>query len=290
MPAGAAHLPRPPRHHAGGPARARRRCCRTSPHLRQRVEPPARLRLEGRRSRRARRASRWRALIGARAKEIVFTSGATEANTLAIRGAVAARRDRGAHVVTVATEHKAVLDVCAGARARGLPRDRAAGGTRRPGRSGSLRRGAAPDTVLASVMTANNEIGVIQPVADAGAGLSRARRVAAHRRGAGGRPRAGRRRGARRRSGVDQRAQDVRPEGRRRALRAARAEGRRSTPQVVGGGQERGLRRRHAERARHRGLRRRGRPARAGAGRRGAARGGAARPAARRGCGRRSRR
>ncbi|MEP7116188.1 MAG: aminotransferase class V-fold PLP-dependent enzyme, partial [Acidobacteriota bacterium] len=105
-------------------------------------------------------------LVGARAKEIVFTSGATEANTLAIRGAVAARRDRGAHVVTVATEHKAVLDVCAA-----LERD---GGTvtrlpvARDGRVDVAQFTAAlrPDTVLASVMMANNEIGVLQPLTE----------------------------------------------------------------------------------------------------------------------------
>jgi cysteine desulfurase len=105
-------------------------------------------------------------LIGARAKEIVFTSGATEANTLALRGAVAARRDRGAHVVTVATEHKAVLDTCArlerdGCRVTVLPVE--------PDGRVDLHRfisALEADTVVASVMTANNEIGVIQPVAE----------------------------------------------------------------------------------------------------------------------------
>jgi cysteine desulfurase len=118
-------------------------------------------------------------LIGARAKEIVFTSGATEANTLAIRGAVAARRDQGAHVVTVATEHKAVLDVCQAVAADGgrvtvVP-------VERDGRVDPARVAAAlaPDTVLVSVMTANNEIGVIHPVADISA-ICRARGVWLH--------------------------------------------------------------------------------------------------------------
>ena len=103
-------------------------------------------------------------LIGARAKEIVFTSGATEANTLAIRGAVAARRDRGAHVVVVTTEHKAVLDVCAALEREGCTVTRVP--VERDGRVDRGRFAAAlrPDTVLASVMTANNEIGVIHPV------------------------------------------------------------------------------------------------------------------------------
>ena len=58
------------------------------------------------------------ALIGARPRDIVFTSGATESNNLAIAGAVRALRARGRHVVTVATEHTAVLDVCAALEAR----------------------------------------------------------------------------------------------------------------------------------------------------------------------------
>ncbi len=105
-------------------------------------------------------------LIGARAKEIVFTSGATEAITLALRGAVAARRDRGAHLVTVATEHKAVLDTCLrlsreGCSVTTVPVDG-------DGRVDVDRFAAAlaPDTVVASVMTANNEIGVLHPIAE----------------------------------------------------------------------------------------------------------------------------
>jgi cysteine desulfurase len=112
-------------------------------------------------------------LIGAKAKEIVFTSGATEANNLAIRGAVAARRDRGNHVVTVATEHHAVLDTCKalerdGCRVTVLPVER--DGLVDPE---SFAAALADDTVLASVMTANNEIGVLQPMA----ALSRACRA-----------------------------------------------------------------------------------------------------------------
>jgi cysteine desulfurase len=105
-------------------------------------------------------------LIGARAKEIVFTSGATEAVTLALRGAVAARRERGSHVVTVATEHKAVLDTCAqlareGCRVTVVP-------VEADGRVDVARFTAAlaDDTVVASVMAANNEIGVLHPIAE----------------------------------------------------------------------------------------------------------------------------
>jgi cysteine desulfurase len=118
-------------------------------------------------------------LVGARAKEIVFTSGATEANSLAIRGVVAARRDRGAHVVTVATEHKAVLDTCRALESDGchvsvVPVER--DGLVDVDRFADALR---DDTVLASVMTANNEIGVVQPIADL-AGACRVRGVWFH--------------------------------------------------------------------------------------------------------------
>ena len=105
------------------------------------------------------------ALIGASAKEIFFTSGATESNNLAIKGAAHALRDRGDHVVTVATEHKSVLDSCSR-----LERDgwRV---TRVPVTADGfvdldrLRSEITDRTVLVSVMAANNEIGVIQPLA-----------------------------------------------------------------------------------------------------------------------------
>ncbi|MGE0362721.1 MAG: cysteine desulfurase family protein [Vicinamibacterales bacterium] len=118
-------------------------------------------------------------LVGARAKEIVFTSGATEANNLAIRGVVAARRGRGAHVVTVATEHHAVLDTCRALAADGcevtvLPVDR--DGLVDPDRFAAA---LTDRTVLASVMAANNEIGVLQPL-DALSRACRARGVWLH--------------------------------------------------------------------------------------------------------------
>lgn len=118
-------------------------------------------------------------LIGARAKEIVFTSGATEANTLALRGAVASRRDRGAHVVTLATEHKAVLDTCARLAREGV--EVTVVPVNDDGRVDVARFASAlrDDTVLASAMTANNEIGVLQPIAEL-ARLCRARGVWLH--------------------------------------------------------------------------------------------------------------
>ena len=119
------------------------------------------------------------ALIGARPRDIVFTSGATESNNLAIHGAARVLRERGRHVVTVATEHTAVLDVCAALEHDGCEITRLgvdAGGLVDPGAVEAVLRA---DTVLVSVMAANNEIGVLQPVAAIGA-LARARGIAFH--------------------------------------------------------------------------------------------------------------
>jgi cysteine desulfurase len=108
-------------------------------------------------------------LIGATAKEIVFTSGATESDNLAIKGVAEAHRDKGDHIVTCATEHKAVLDSCKhlekeGFRVTYLP----------VGKDGlidleDLKRALDDQTILVSIMFANNEIGVLQPIAEIGA-------------------------------------------------------------------------------------------------------------------------
>lgn len=102
------------------------------------------------------------------AREIVFTSGATEANNLAIKGVAATYRDKGRHVITQATEHKAVMESCQRLAAEGfeitwLPVDRA-------GRVNVEELAAAvrPDTVLVSIMYANNETGTIQPIREIG--------------------------------------------------------------------------------------------------------------------------
>ncbi|MDA1052447.1 MAG: aminotransferase class V-fold PLP-dependent enzyme [Planctomycetota bacterium] len=111
--------------------------------------------------------------IGATSREIVFTSGATESNNLAIRGSADRTRRRGNHIVSVATEHKAVLDPLSQLARRGfevtlLP-------VRQTGDSQAgvldVQRVAdaiRDDTLLVSVMLANNEIGVIQPLAEIG--------------------------------------------------------------------------------------------------------------------------
>lgn len=117
------------------------------------------------------------ALVGASPKEIVFTSGATEADNLAIKG-VAARSSRR-HVVTAATEHKAVLDPCRRLEAEGWRV------TVLPVTADGLvdlddvDRAVTADTAIVSVMLANNEIGVIQAIADI-AGIAHARGAVVH--------------------------------------------------------------------------------------------------------------
>jgi cysteine desulfurase len=109
------------------------------------------------------------ALVNASANEITFTSGASESNNLAIKGVVAARRERGDHVVTVETEHKSVLDVCRGLVADGI--EVTVLGVTPDGRIDldALKRAITPRTVLVSIMGANNEIGTVQPLAEIGA-------------------------------------------------------------------------------------------------------------------------
>jgi cysteine desulfurase len=109
-------------------------------------------------------------IIGADPSEIVFTSGATESDNLAIKGVVDQYREKGDQVVTVVTEHKAVLDSC-----RAFDRAGRAKVTYLPVKPDGLvdldllRRAITDRTVLVSVMAANNEIGVLQPVAEIGA-------------------------------------------------------------------------------------------------------------------------
>ena len=118
-------------------------------------------------------------LIGAGAKEIIFTSGATESNNLAIKGVACALRPKGNHLITVATEHKAVLDSCKHLQKDGfevtclpvepdglLDLDR-------------LRDAVTDRTILISVMAANNEIGVLQPIREIGQ-IARERGVVFH--------------------------------------------------------------------------------------------------------------
>jgi cysteine desulfurase len=107
-------------------------------------------------------------LIGATAKEIIFTSGATESNNLAIKGIAEMYKERGNHIITQVTEHKAVLDTCKrlekyGYRVTYLP-------VKADGLIDieDLKRAIDDKTILVSIIFANNEIGVIQPIAEIG--------------------------------------------------------------------------------------------------------------------------
>ncbi len=107
-------------------------------------------------------------LIGATPKEIVFTSGATESNNLALKGITEMYAERGNHIITQATEHKAVLDTCKrlekeGVRVTYLP-------VKTDGLVDldQLRDAITDKTILISIMYANNEIGVVQPMAEIG--------------------------------------------------------------------------------------------------------------------------
>lgn len=108
------------------------------------------------------------ALVGAAPREIVFTSGATESNNLAIKGVAEAAAGRGDHIVTVVTEHKAVLDPCAALEKRGFRVTYLTVGSDGLLDPDGLRGVLTDATVLVSVMYANNEIGVIQPIAEIG--------------------------------------------------------------------------------------------------------------------------
>jgi cysteine desulfurase len=107
-------------------------------------------------------------LIGATAKEIIFTSGATESDNLMIKGVAEMYREKGNHIITQAIEHKAVLDTCKNLEKRGfevtyLP-------VHKDGRVDpeAVRKAIKPTTILISIMYANNEIGAINPIAEIG--------------------------------------------------------------------------------------------------------------------------
>jgi cysteine desulfurase len=109
------------------------------------------------------------ALIGAKSKEIIFTSGATESDNLAIKGVVEFYKDKGNHIISCVTEHKAVLDSC-----RALERAGKATVTYLPvdkyGMVGpdAVRNAITDKTVLITIMWANNEIGTLHPIAEIG--------------------------------------------------------------------------------------------------------------------------
>jgi cysteine desulfurase len=105
-------------------------------------------------------------LLNASASEIVFTSGASESNNLAIKGVACALRDRGRHVVTVSTEHKSVLDSCSRLERDGWTVSRVPVDGDGFIDLEALRHALTDGTTIVSVMAANNEIGVLQPLAE----------------------------------------------------------------------------------------------------------------------------
>lgn len=119
-------------------------------------------------------------LISADAKEIIFTSGATESNNLAIKGAAHFYSKRGKHIITTQTEHKCVLDSCRSLEQEGyevtyLPVIPSTGRIDME----QLKDAIRPDTILCSVMAVNNEIGTLQPLKEIGA-LCRANKIVFH--------------------------------------------------------------------------------------------------------------
>ena len=107
-------------------------------------------------------------LLGAFAYEIVFTSGGTESNNLAITGAAHARRHLGNHIITSSIEHPAVLEVCSYLEKEGFQISRLSVNEYGMVDPAEVVRLIRPDTILISVMHANNEVGTIQPVAEIG--------------------------------------------------------------------------------------------------------------------------
>jgi len=107
-------------------------------------------------------------LLGADTKEIIFTSGATESDNLAIKGVAEMYREKGDHIITQVTEHKAVLDTCHRLEAQGYKVTYLPVGKDGLIDLGELKAAITDKTILVSIMGANNEVGVIQPFREIG--------------------------------------------------------------------------------------------------------------------------
>ncbi len=249
------------------------------PFLRESYGNASSLHWFGQRARAAVEEARGRVseLVGADPGEIVFTASGSESDNMALRGAAAKARGTRRGLVVSAVEHHAVLNSAKALRDEGFPlaivarRARTGGSTSTTSGSGST-----TTTLVVSVMLANNETGVVQPVAEA-ARLARAEgRARPLRRRAGRGQGTGRRARARRRPADALRPQALRAEGRGLPLRAARhAAGAARARGRPGAQPPRG----HRERRRHRGLRSRGDARARAPRRRSPAHGPAARPA-----------
>jgi cysteine desulfurase len=119
------------------------------------------------------------ALIKADPKEIIFTSGATESNNMAIKGVCRFLKGKKSHVITTQTEHKCVLDSCRALESEGFQVTYLPVQTNGLIQMSALEAAMRPETALVSVMGVNNEIGVVQPLAEIGR-LCRARKVFFH--------------------------------------------------------------------------------------------------------------
>lgn len=107
-------------------------------------------------------------LIGASPKEIIFTSGATESDNLAIKGVADMYYEKGDHIITLVTEHKAVLDTCKKLEKRGFKVTYLPVGSDGLVTPDDVKNAITDKTILVSIMHANNEIGVLQPIAEIG--------------------------------------------------------------------------------------------------------------------------
>lgn len=119
------------------------------------------------------------ALIGAEPKEVIFTSGATESNNIAVKGVARFYGSKKKHVITTQTEHKCVLDSCRALEGEGFRVTYLPVGTNGIIDMAELDRAMTPDTSLVSIMAVNNEIGVKQPIGEIGA-LCKSRKVFFH--------------------------------------------------------------------------------------------------------------
>src|ERR1700720_18525 len=118
-------------------------------------------------------------LVGATAKEIIFTSGATESDNLAIKGVAEIYKEKGNHIITAATEHKAVLDTCKRLEKHGKRTTYLPGQTTGLIDLDLLKDAITDKTILVSIMYANNEIGVIQNMVEIGK-IAKAKGVLVH--------------------------------------------------------------------------------------------------------------
>ena len=118
-------------------------------------------------------------LIGANTKEIVFTSGATESNNLALKGIAEMYAEKGNHIITAATEHKAIHDTCKRLEKHGIRVTYLPVQTNGLVDLEMLKEAITDKTILISIMYANNEIGVIQPMAEIGK-IAKAKGVLVH--------------------------------------------------------------------------------------------------------------